>query len=72
MLDVDRIQAEVGDTVELERRHGLRMQLSETTGHYASVLTLMTRFDEAWKRAQPTTFPLGMWWGIKQNWQWAA
>ena len=31
-----------------------------------------TRFDEAWKRAQPTTFPLGMWWGIKKNWQWAA
>jgi hypothetical protein len=29
-------------------------------------------FDEAWKRARPTTFFLGALWRIKQHWQWGA
>ncbi len=31
-----------------------------------------TCFDEAWKHAQPATHLSGIWWGLKQNWQWGA
>src|SRR5262249_38866652 len=42
----------LGESVEIERRLGLKAMPADTPPPYSYVLTLLTRFDEAWSAAQ--------------------
>lgn len=45
---------------------------SRTEPELNIIYMFQTCFDDAWKQAQPTTRLIGIWWKIKQNWQWGA
>jgi hypothetical protein len=52
---------------------GYLIEFDSRTGPELNIIHMFQAcFDNAWRQAQPTTRLLGIWWRIKQNWQWGA